>query len=134
MECKRAINSNRGWVVRGNLINFHCMSPDKLLLNCVFAFLAVFFDTFFCSFHQTSPSVRIYIFLFFQRNTNGSWLVLMAHIPRKQKRLIDIVKVSKFRKQIFLLSFQPKNERNYFLISALTSKNIKKLKTLYYIN
>ena len=47
----------------------------------------------------------------------------MAHIPRKQKRLIDIVKVSKFRKQIFLLSFQPKNERNYFLIFALASVN-----------
>ena len=31
------------------------------------------------------------------------------------------LKVSKFRKQIFLFSFEPKNERNYFLISA--SKN-----------
>ena len=32
------------------------------------------------------------------------------------------MKVSKFRKQIFLFSFEPKSERNYFLISALASK------------
>ena len=34
-----------------------------------------------------------------------------------------VLKVSKFRKQIFLFPFEPKNERNYFLISALASKN-----------
>ena len=33
-----------------------------------------------------------------------------------------ILKVSKFQKQIFLLSFEPKTERNYFLICALASK------------
>ena len=33
------------------------------------------------------------------------------------------VKVSKFQKQIFLFSFEPKNKRNYFLISTLASKN-----------
>ena len=33
------------------------------------------------------------------------------------------LKVSKFHKQIFLFSFDPKNERNYFLISVLASKN-----------
>ena len=33
------------------------------------------------------------------------------------------LKVSKFQKQLFMLSFEPKNERNYFLISALASKN-----------
>ena len=38
-----------------------------------------------------------------------------------QKR--TLLKVSKFRKQIFMLSFELKNERNYFLISALASKN-----------
>ena len=32
------------------------------------------------------------------------------------------LKVSKFQKQIFLFSFEPKKERNYFLISALVSK------------
>ena len=32
------------------------------------------------------------------------------------------LKVSKFQKQIFLFSFPPKNEWNYFLISALDSK------------
>ena len=34
-----------------------------------------------------------------------------------------LLKVSKFQKQIFLFLFKPKNERNYFLISALASKN-----------
>ena len=33
------------------------------------------------------------------------------------------LKVSKFQKQIFLFSFEPKNEPNYLLISALASKN-----------
>ena len=32
-------------------------------------------------------------------------------------------RVSKFHKQIFLFSFEPKNEQNHFLISALASKN-----------
>ena len=31
--------------------------------------------------------------------------------------------VNTFQKQIFLFSFEPKNERIYFLISALASKN-----------
>ena len=35
----------------------------------------------------------------------------------------SLLKVSKFRKQISMLSFEPKNEQNYFLISALASKN-----------
>ena len=45
-------------------------------------------------------------------------------------------KVSKVQKQIFLFSFEPKNEQNYFLNSALASKmsQIKKMKALYYIN
>ena len=45
-------------------------------------------------------------------------------------------KVSKFQKQIFLFSFEPKNEQNYFMNSALASKmsQIKKLKALYYTN
>ena len=33
------------------------------------------------------------------------------------------LKVSTFQKQIFLFSFEPKNEQNYFLNSALSSKN-----------
>ena len=46
-----------------------------------------------------------------------------------------MLKVSKFQKQIFLFSFEPKNERNYFLNSTLASKmgQIKKKKALYYI-
>ena len=44
------------------------------------------------------------------------------------------LKVSKFQKQIVLFSFEQKNERNYFLNSALASKmsQIKKMKALYY--
>ena len=45
------------------------------------------------------------------------------------------IKVSSFRKQIILFSFEPKNERNCFLISALASKdgsNQKNRGTLLY--
>ena len=38
-----------------------------------------------------------------------------------QKMLL--LKVSKFQKQIFFFPFEPKNEWNYFLISALASIN-----------
>jgi hypothetical protein len=46
------------------------------------------------------------------------------------------LKVGKFQNQIFLPSFEPKNERNYFSNSAQASKmgQIKKIKALYYIN
>ena len=37
--------------------------------------------------------------------------------------LTRYLKVSKFGKQIFLFSFEPKNEQIFFLISALASKN-----------
>ena len=52
------------------------------------------------------------------------------------KRTIVVLKVSKFRKQIFLFSFEPKNERNNFLIPAQASKNgsNQTMKALYYIN
>ena len=33
-----------------------------------------------------------------------------------------MLKVSEFKKQIFLSSFEPKDEQNYFLNSALASK------------
>ena len=51
--------------------------------------------------------------------------------------LIDkSLKVSKFQKHFFLFSFEPKNQRNYFLNSALASNKsqTKKMKALYYIN
>ena len=32
-----------------------------------------------------------------------------------------VIKVLKFQKQIFLFSFEPKNEQNYFVNSALAS-------------
>ena len=41
------------------------------------------------------------------------------------------IKVNWFQKQIFLFSFEPKNERNYFLISALASKKSSNWKTYY---
>ena len=46
------------------------------------------------------------------------------------------IKVSKFQKQIFLFSFEPKNEQNYFLNSSLASKmsQIKKMKVRFYMN
>ena len=47
-----------------------------------------------------------------------------------------VLKVSKFQKQIFMFSFEPKNEQNYFVNSALASKmdQIKKMKVPFYIN
>ena len=42
---------------------------------------------------------------------------------RDSSALLVLLKVSKFEKQIFLFSFEPKNEQNYFLIYALVSKN-----------
>ena len=49
--------------------------------------------------------------------------------------VLFFLKVSLFRKQIFLFSFEPKTERNYSLISALASKkrsDQKNKHTLYY--
>ena len=37
----------------------------------------------------------------------------------RQSERCNVVKVNKFRKQNVLFSFEPKTERNYFLISAL---------------
>ena len=79
------------------------------------------------------------------------WILLLATRP-KSKNLLRLrylyltyleqlvlwgsLKVSKFQKQIFLFSFEPKNDQNYFLNSALASKmsQIKKMKAHYYIN
>ena len=70
---------------------------------------------------------------FINVNKYETMYILSSHHPRFY---IVILKVSKFQKQIFLFSFEPKNERNYFLNSALTSKvsQIKKMKALYYDN
>ena len=60
----------------------------------------------------------------------------LAHWSQKRRRhKIVTLKVSKFPKQIFLFSFEPKNKQNYFLNSALASKmsQIKKMKALYFI-
>ena len=40
--------------------------------------------------------------------------------------------ISKFQKQTFLFSFEPKNEQNYFF--EFCPSQIKKVKALYYIN
>ena len=59
--------------------------------------------------------------------------IFLNHSGRNSKTQL---KVSKFQKQIFLFSFEQKEEWNYFLNSALASKmsQIKKMKALYYIN
>ena len=55
--------------------------------------------------------------------------IIQIVIDVKMKNFLEIwqnnaglLKVSKFQKQIFLFSFEPKNKRNYFLNSALASK------------
>ena len=52
------------------------------------------------------------------------------------QRITRPLKVSKFQKQILLFSFEPKNEQNYIVNSAVASKmnQIKKMKALYNIN
>ena len=55
-------------------------------------------------------------------------------IEDQNSMILYFLKVSSFRKQIFLFSFEPKNKRNYFLISALRIKNgsnKKKLRPLF---
>ena len=47
------------------------------------------------------------------------WFFLILFVPISS----NLIKASKFQKQIFLFSFEPKNEQNYFLFSALASKN-----------
>ena len=65
----------------------------------------------------------------------------MAKTVQKYLYLNDAktpLKVSKFQKQIFSFSFEPKKERNYSLNSALASKmsqiNKMKAQALCYIN
>ena len=57
-------------------------------------------------------------------------------VPNRKWTLMILsdLKVSKFQKEIFLFSFEPNNERNYFLSSDLASKmsQIMKMKALYY--
>ena len=54
---------------------------------------------------------------YFERGMGYKWV----HTRPKNITFI-ILKVNLFRKQIFLFSFEPKTQRNYFLISALASK------------
>jgi hypothetical protein len=61
------------------------------------------------------------------------WFVVFQNFVKQFKELM----VSKFQKQIFLFSFEPKFKQNYFLISPLGSKmgQIKKIMPLsYYLN
>ena len=55
--------------------------------------------------------------------------IIVIVIDVKMKNFLEIwqnnaglLKVSKFQKQIFLFSFEPKNKRKYFLNSAVASK------------
>ena len=55
-----------------------------------------------------------------------------VHIQNALGEITKHLKVSKFQKQIFLFSFEPKNERNYFLNSVLVSKMSQNEGTLLY--
>ena len=97
-----------------------------------------------------SDSFSLYLSLFLQTKSRQSfnWFFLanltkIVHRLDKKASLIVttffvslvLIKVSKFQKHLFLLSFEPKNERNYFLNSKLACKmgRIKKMKALYYV-
>ena len=71
-----------------------------------------------CPFYHFSLPHQIF------RPSDGSRTVLLFTKSFFVKFVrFPILKVGKFQKQIFLFSFEPKNKRNYFLISALASKN-----------
>ena len=48
-----------------------------------------------------------------------SCLLPVYNCGHVNRATLQAVKVSKFRKQIFLFSFEPKHERTYFLVSAI---------------
>ena len=52
------------------------------------------------------------------------WIILHTKPPFKDQKESKgySIKVSKFEKQTFLFSLEPKNKRNYFLNSALACK------------
>ena len=69
-----------------------------------------------CGLHFKLRGVRSLFFI--KRTKNLVLKMLLIFISLTKNHL----KVSKFQKQIFLFSFEPKNERNYFLDSALASE------------
>ena len=121
---------------------FFSQKLTNLEKNCKFILLTTCSSTALCIFHDISQWVTITFYSlpkkvlkpFTQFSTN-CFLLFSSHICRIQI-ITSALKVSKFQKQIFLFSFEPKDERNYFLISALASKNglNKKMKALYFID
>ena len=67
----------------------------------------------------TLMSAFVYVDSDLPNTMNGSLNCSNAPIKAAKRPLL---KVSLFRKQIFLFSFEPKTQRNYFLISDLASK------------
>ena len=67
-------------------------------------------------------TIALYVLIlqrFRKKCFTATWCCKRAAICNAQRA---ILKVSKFQKQFFLFSFEPKTLRNHFLISALASK------------
>ena len=77
----------------------------------------------------TLMSAFVYVDSDLPNTMNGSLNCSNAPIKAAKRPLL---KVSLFRKRIFLLSLKPKTQRNHFLISALASKKTLNQKTLLY--
>ena len=91
--------------------------------NCKFILLTTCSSTALCIFHDISQWVTITFYSLpkkvlkpFPQFSTNCFLLFSSHICRIQI-ITSALKVSKFQKHIFLVSFEPKEERNYFLIS-----------------
>ena len=84
-----------------------------------------FISTLLAIFHVINKKFHPARLLIYSINKQAGWPFFQpcSFIPFCSSIREEIIKVSKFQKQIFLFSFEPKNEQNYFLISALASKN-----------
>ena len=71
------------------------------------------------------------LFIFMSKSLLTEEIVSLTE--KNENKSPKFQKISEFQMQIFLFSFEPKNERNHFLNSALVSKmsQIKKINAFY---
>ena len=119
------------------------MQNLDLLLHQEFSQKKIFLSFFVTDTSSVSQVIDFYLrgsklvrFLAETKHTPRNFFVCELTYFRVGSVKSVLLKVSKFQKQLFLFSFEPKNKQNYFLISALAPKNglNPKMKTLYYVN
>ena len=118
------------------------MQNLDLLLHQEFSQKKIFLSFFVTDTSSVSQVIDFYLrgsklvrFLAETKHTPRNFFVCELTYFRVGSVKSVLLKVSKFQKQLFLFSFEPKNEPNYFLNSALASKMslIKKMKALNYV-